>query len=144
MDRSTGEVVDARSDQNETDRGRLLEQISVDSKFLGLMRSEYTANWKKYVGIGVKEEDAKIANLMDLADFLAGEVTKRKASGAQESVPFYHDRVRRLLPRARPERLAPAHVDAGAGGPPPSVEAGEFQDEVERVPTTAHRVVDAH
>jgi hypothetical protein len=89
VDVETGEVLDSRpeevqpgwsvvpsAEQNGADRDRLLGQIETDSKYLGLTVTAKARNWKDYVGPGVLAEDADIAKIMALADYLAGEVRK--------------------------------------------------------------------
>lgn len=83
-----GETTTTPPDQNEQDRTRLLEQITTDARYLGLMKSEMKSAWTQHVGNGVKEEHAPIGKLLSLAAMLAERVAlKQKQQPQAASVP---------------------------------------------------------
>jgi hypothetical protein len=83
-----GAMLGEPSDLHEQDRTRLLEQITTDARYLGLMKSEMKSAWTQHVGAGVKEEHAPIASLLALASMLAERVAlKQKHEPPTQEVP---------------------------------------------------------
>jgi hypothetical protein len=69
-------------DQNIEDRRRLIEQIGVDRKYLGLTDAQWTVMWAKTVGPNVSEQAAPLDKLVALGANLADKVSDMKREQA--------------------------------------------------------------
>jgi hypothetical protein len=69
-------------DQNIEDRRRLIEQIGVDRKYMGLTDAQWTVMWAKTVGPNVSEQAAPLDKLVALGANLADKVSDMKREQA--------------------------------------------------------------